>query len=564
MWQIGSDSRAQALHPPAVRSSPAAWPPERREREAVAQAAAYRRIAAGILLLALLVICLLLSLHPRHLYLNGQVTPLGKVGTAADGARLLGLALTPGDQVDVKGNTLVRGGGLPPRIMRNGQSASPGEVIRGGDCLTVVPRRHIQEPVDTKVRLLSPVLRGADARRAAAVADPPAVGLRRVERGHFSGKLALVETAEAAPLVASGSAQRKLIALTFDDGPSPSYTPSILAILKQHAARATFFQLGVCAVGHQDLVRAVVAGGHEIAVHSWKHPQLTKLSSAQVQDDLRRCIDLFHKIAGPDLPIHWMRPPYGATNASVKASIEAVGLKQILWNVDPNDWKRPGASVIYQRIMNGARDGAVVLMHDGGGPREGTVEAVRRAVPALIAKGYELVTLSEMMDNASPFSGEVIYTIAGESYHVAPILGAAVNIDGAAVDYDLPLLQCRGQVLVPAVPTFARLGTTCQYDAPTQSLLLTSPSGNYRVRLGSLRLEKNGQEVQLSLPALLYRDRAYVPLWAVMNMTGGQVLWDAPGKALWLYSPGVPTNQAGPPAATLGEWITGSAMEAAA
>ena len=556
MWQTGSAGRAHAL-----RASPVSWRPEWREREAVAQAAAYRRLAAGLLLLLLLTACLLLSLRPRHLYLNGQITPLAKIGTAADGVRLLGLSLTPGDRVDVQGHTVVREGGLPPLLMRNGQSVTPDEVIRGGDCLTVVPARDVREPVDTKVRLLAPVLRSAAARRAAAVADAPGVGLRRVERGHFSGKIALVETTQAAPLVATGSAKRKLIALTFDDGPSPSYTPSILAILKQHAARATFFELGICAVGHQDLVRAVVAGGHEIAVHSWNHPQLTKLGSAQVQDDLRRCLELFHKIVGPDLPLHWMRPPYGATNASVRASIEAVGLKQILWNVDTNDWRRPGASVIYQRLMNGARDGAVVLMHDGGGPREGTVEAVRQAVPALIAKGYELVTLSEMMDNVSPFSGEVIYAIAGESFHVTPILGAAITIDGAQVVYELPLLQCRGQVLVPATPTFARLGTTCRYETATQSLLLVSPSGNYRVRLDSLRLEKNGQEVQLSLPALLYRDRAYVPLWAAMNLTGGQALWDPGRKSLWLYSPGVATNGSGPPPAALGQWITGSVME---
>jgi hypothetical protein len=243
------------------------------------------------------------------------------------------------------------------------------------------------------------------------------------------------------------------------------------------------------------------------------------------------------------------------------ATIESVGLKQILWNVDTNDWRRPGATAIYQRIMAGAHNGAVVLMHDGGGPREGTVEAVRQAVPALIARGYEPVTLSELMASVAPFSGEVIYTLAGDTFRVTPIRGAAIRIDGAPVAYDVPLLQCRGQLLVPALPTFSRLGATCRYDAPTQSLLLTAPTGSYRVRLDSLRLEKNGQETYLSLPALLYRDRAYVPLWALVNITGGQALWDAPKKGLWLYSPGSPTNEAGPPAATVGEWVTGTPLE---
>ena len=555
MWQVDSAGRAEAW-----RGSAVPWRPEWRDREAVAQAAAFRRIAAGVLLILLLLVCLLLSLRPRHLYLNGRPTPLGKIGTAADGVRLLGLSLTPGDALDVKGQVLVKEGGLPPLLMCNGEQVGPDQVVRGGDCLTVLPGRDVREPVDSKVRLLSPVLRGSAERRAAGLRGTEYHGLRRVETGRFSGKVALTEVAQVAPLVAEEPAQRKLIALTFDDGPSPSYTPSILAILRKHGAKATFFQLGVCAVGHQDLVRAVVADGHEIAAHSWGHPQYTKLSGARVQDDLRRCLSLFHKIAGPDLPISWMRPPYGATNASVKAAIQAVGLKQILWNVDTNDWRKPGSSVIYQRIMAGARHGAVVLMHDGGGAREGTVEAVRQAVPALLARGYGLVTLSELMDNVAPFSGDAIYTIAGETFRVKPIVAGTVLVDGVPVTYEGPLLECSGQVLVPAVPTLARLGTTCQYDAPTQSLLLAAPSGVYRVRLDSRRLEKNGREVALSLPALLYRDHAYLPLWAMMNITGGQALWDAAKQRLWLYSPGTPLTGPGPDTGSPAEWVIGGPL----
>ncbi len=553
MWETGSPGRAQAVRPSALPRRAI-----RRER-AAAEAAAVRRLVVGLGLVLILFVCLLLSLHPRHLYLNGERLSLGQVGTAADGARLLGVPLTPGNRVDVQGQVLVKGGGLPPLLLRNGQQVTPDSVVRGGDCLTVLPGRDVREPLVTRVRLLDPVLRGAAERRAAA-GGVPYVGLRRVERGRFSGKLAQVETAQVAPLVGSSAERRRLIALTFDDGPSPSYTPPLLALLEQYSVRATFFQLGVCAVGHPDLVRAVAAAGHEIAVHSWGHPQYPRMSSAQVTEDLRRCLNLFRTLV-PDAAIRWMRPPYGATNASVKAAIESVGLKQILWNVDTNDWRRPGGSVIYQRIMAGAHHGAVVLMHDGGGPREGTLEGVRQAIPALLARGYELVTLSELMSAVTPFSGEAIYTLAGESFRVVPVPAAVTHLDGAPVTYDTPLLQCRGQLLVPAVPTFARLGTSCHYDTPTQSLLLVAPTGSYRVRLDSLRLEKNGEEVRLSLPALLYRDRAYLPLWALMNITGGQALWDAENMRLWLYSPGAPTNEAGPPATALAQWVNGHLME---
>lgn len=557
MWETGSAGRAQAMRPSAL--------PRRAVRRArvAAEAAALRRLAVGIALVLILFVCLLLSLHPRHLYLNGERLPLSQVGTAADGARLLGISLAPGNRVDVQGQVLVRGGGLPPLLLRNEQQVTPEAVVRGGDCLTVLPGRDVREPLVTRVRLLNPVLRGAAEREAAAAASPPYVGLRRVERGRFSGKLAQIETTQVAPLVGSSAQRRRLIALTFDDGPSPSYTPPLLAVLEQYNVRATFFQLGVCAVGHPDLVRAVAAAGHEIAVHSWGHPQYPRMSSAQVTEDLRRCLNLFRTLV-PDAAIRWMRPPYGATNASVKAAIESVGLKQILWNVDTNDWRRPGGSVIYQRIMAGARHGAVVLMHDGGGPREGTLEGVRQAIPALLARGYELVTLSELMSAVTPFSGEVIYTVAGESFRVVPVTGAGVHLDGAPVTYDTPLLQCRGQLLVPAVPTLARLGTSCHYDTSTQSLLLVAPTGSYRVPLDSLRLEKNGEEVRLSLPALLYRDRAYLPLWALMNITGGQALWESEKKQLWLYSPGTPTNEAGPQAAALAQWVAGHPMEQSA
>jgi hypothetical protein len=271
-------------------------------------------------------------------------------------------------------------------------------------------------------------------------------------------------------------------------------------------------------------------------------------------------MDLFRANC-PGIVLRWMRPPYGSTNARVKAVIESVGLRQILWGPDTEDWKRPGEDVIYSRIMNGAHNGAVILCHDAGGPREGTVGAVRRAVPELVARGFDLVTVSELMNNVSPFSGAVDYTLSGETYHVTPVAGVAVRVDGAPVSYSSPLLQCRGQLLVPAVPTFSRLGMTCQYDGRTQSLLLTGPAGDCRIRLDSRRMEKNGAESELYLPALLYRDHAYVPLWTIMNLSTGRAAWEAQKKSLWLYSPGAALTGSGPPGALGAHWVGGNEME---
>jgi hypothetical protein len=182
-------------------------------------------------------------------------------------------------------------------------------------------------------------------------------------------------------------------------------------------------------------------------------------------------------------------------------------------------------------------------------------------VPDLVARGFDLVTVSELEANASPFSGAVDYTLGGETYHVTPVAGAAVHVDGAPVSYGAPLLQCRGQLLVPAVPTFSRLGMNCQYDGPTQSLLLVGPTGDCRMRLDSRRLEKNGVESQMYLPALLYKDHAYVPLWTIMNLTTGRAAWEAKKKSLWLYSPGASLTGAGPPGALGAQWVDGNEME---
>jgi len=434
--------------------------------------------------------------------------------------------------------------------MLNGQPAGPEALVRGGDFLAVLPGRNLREPVATRVRLTPARVIGSSHRSALTGGDTPFVGLRREERGRFSGKLGVTEVTQVAVVAGSPAAsRRKLLALTFDDGPSPSYTPQILAILAKYRARATFFQLGVCAAGHPELTRAVAAAGHELAVHSWSHPYLTKLSAEAVTADSKRCVALFHRLVGPGLVVRWERPPYGATNAQVRSAIEAAGLRQILWNLDTNDWRKPGAAVIAQRVLSGARHGAVVLMHDGGGNREGTVEALRQVVPALQARGYELVTLSELMDSFSPFTGEAYYTLAGEKYHVKPVEpDPVVQIDGAPVTLTTPVLECRGQLLIPAVPTFERLGTACVYDTATQSLLLAAPTGSYRLPLDSLRLEKNGRELSLSLPTLLYRDRAYVPLWALANITGASALWDSEKNLLRLLSPGACPAGAGPQA----------------
>ncbi|HWD79374.1 MAG TPA: polysaccharide deacetylase family protein [Kribbella sp.] len=174
--------------------------------------------------------------------------------------------------------------------------------------------------------------------------------------------------------VASG---KKVLFLTFDDGPDPAWTPQVLSTLAKYGAHATFFELGQMQGAHPGLRNQVLAAGNTVGSHSISHPQLTKLSAAQRHHQI---------FDGPRSTC--FRPPYGATNAKVRADIKAAGMIQILWDVDPRDWARPGANAIAQNILTHAKSGRIVLMHDGGGNRAQTVAALNQVLPILKAQGY--------------------------------------------------------------------------------------------------------------------------------------------------------------------------------
>lgn len=190
--------------------------------------------------------------------------------------------------------------------------------------------------------------------------------------------------------VTHGPRGRKRVALTFDDGPS-DYTPKVLHILKRKKASATFFMLGQQVARYKTFARRALALGHEIGNHSYDHDLLP--SSSNLRHANRTISQVTH--FRPCL----FRPPYGAVNSSLKASARAERMKVINWDVDTNDWKLPGSSAIRSTILGNVRPGSIVLMHDGGGPRQGTVDALSGAISGLRARGYRLVTVSQLLGN---------------------------------------------------------------------------------------------------------------------------------------------------------------------
>jgi len=181
------------------------------------------------------------------------------------------------------------------------------------------------------------------------------------------------------------------VALTFDDGPS-AYTSGILAVLTQRAVQATFFVVGYEAVAAPDLLRAEFNAGMSVEDHTWDHATLTRLSPAAVDSELQRTADTVQTATGQRPTC--FRPPGGATNNTVTGEAAKLGLTQVLWNVDPSDYKRPGATTIAARVIAAANgSGLIVGIHDGGGDRSQTIAALPAIIDGLRSRGYSFVRL---------------------------------------------------------------------------------------------------------------------------------------------------------------------------
>ncbi len=183
------------------------------------------------------------------------------------------------------------------------------------------------------------------------------------------------------------------VALTFDDGPHASYTPQILDILRRHGAHATFFVLGSRAASHPGILARAVAEGNEIGSHTWNHMNMARSSHAAICSDLDRTAAAIEKATGKRPRV--MRPPYGAANSAVTSLVYGrYGTPAILWDVDTEDWRRPGVGVVVDRAVSKARPGSIILVHD---IHASTLAAVEGIVSGLQARGFKLVTVSQLM-----------------------------------------------------------------------------------------------------------------------------------------------------------------------
>ncbi len=183
------------------------------------------------------------------------------------------------------------------------------------------------------------------------------------------------------------------IAITFDDGPHPQLTPKLLDILKERNIHATFYVIGKNVEAYPEIVKRMVAEGHEVGNHTWNHPSLTKLSASKVESEMNDTTRAIEAAIGSKPKT--MRPPYGATNATLnKRHDEEFGMKVILWSVDPMDWKYRNAARVSSQIIENTKPGAIVLAHD---IHASTVDAMPKTLDALLAKGFKFATVSELL-----------------------------------------------------------------------------------------------------------------------------------------------------------------------
>lgn len=222
---------------------------------------------------------------------------------------------------------------------------------------------------------------------------PPLVGLLPAAAlAATPAPVRLAPTIRAVPLA------QKVVALTFDDGPSARYTPQILDILRKEGAHATFFLIGQEALRQPALVRAEAKAGMEVANHGMHHLLLRGRTEDEVASEANEAADVIRDLAGRRPALY--RLPQGLGDPTARAALGRLGYVIINWSVDTRDYIRQSPEALVARAMRQMAPGRIIIFHDGGGNRQASVEAVRMLLPKLKVQGYTVTTVSDLLKRA--------------------------------------------------------------------------------------------------------------------------------------------------------------------
>jgi peptidoglycan/xylan/chitin deacetylase (PgdA/CDA1 family) len=232
------------------------------------------------------------------------------------------------------------------------------------------------------------------------VVQPPAPTVQSAAQRRQAGlDRAVARVLDRSGFVARGGGRKREVALTFDDGPGP-YTPKVLIALNRMNVKATFFVVGRQEATFHTAMLAAVGRGHVIGEHTENHRRLSGLPDVEQYAELITPLQWLSRYGLPRPQL--FRPPYGAYDKATLTQLKRLGLLMVLWSVDSQDYERPGTQRIVDRVVDAARPGAIILMHDGGGDRTQTVAAIGHIVRRLRARHYRFVTVPELLRDDPP------------------------------------------------------------------------------------------------------------------------------------------------------------------
>lgn len=354
--------------------------------------------ALGVALLALALVAGYSATRPVTVIVDG--TPCSvTAGTTTSELRTEGLlASSDGCLLSVKGDVLRKTGGGSVTMTRNGDPVLSDQRVFDGDVIVSRPGVDATESVETTIVSVPfrTVYQGEGS--LSKVATEGVSGRDRVVQGSVSGievsRAVVREPVDAVVTLYRPAPGAKMVALTFDDGPWPGNTERILKVLEENDVRATFFMVGVRVKRAPKLAAQVADAGHLVANHSFSHQSFATASKKELKRQIEKGRSTIKHATGVDT--RWVRPPYGAMDKAAWKYAKKHDYRIVRWTVDSEDWRKPGAKKIASRVLKRVKPGSVILMHDGGGDRDQTVEALPVIIKKLKAEGYVFVTLEDL------------------------------------------------------------------------------------------------------------------------------------------------------------------------
>ncbi len=336
---------------------------------------------------------------------------------------------TPGDLLDVEGSLLEEGKGEVCAATINGNQASTDTKLEANCVVEIGDGNDLTEDADVSEKPIEHKSNEGDRSFEAYwygsihLLSDGEDGVETVKTGKISGKSVSEVTKEPIDTgyrIYTAQPEDKVIALTFDDGPWPDTTNDILDVLEKYDAKATFFTIGDQIAANKDAVKRAHEMGCQICTHTWDHAagsgggtSLAKMSATEQVQEIKKGYQGIADVLGEE-PKHVLRAPGGNFFGDVIKNVWDVVDAEIGWDVDTEDWRRPGTESILNMILS-VKSGQVVLMHDGGGDRAQTVEALKQAMPTLVEKGFKFITIDELLAYGLPSSKSSIPSTTADS-----------------------------------------------------------------------------------------------------------------------------------------------------